>query len=390
MARAVRIAGYGLGALVVLGLLAALWFREELVRLHAVNTLFDEDRIIDNFSNMQAAFLTTPVPLGGADVLPLPDGPPLEIPPEVTAWLESTAATGLVVLDRGAIRYEGARLGTQPEDLRISWSLAKSFLSALFGISVAQGEVVLDENVAAYAPLLTGGAYDGVTVREVLTMQSGVTFDEEYLDPRSDINRMGRVIALGGAMDEFAAALTERDRPPGEAYTYNSIDTHILAMVLRGATGRSLPDLLSERLIVPLGLEAEPYYLTDGEGVAFALGGLNLRLRDYARFGHLIAQEGRLGGESIVPADWIAESTSPQANTEPGKIRYGYQWWMPWEARPGEVLGRGFYGQQLYIDTIEDVVIVVTAADRRFREDGSFDRALTALRTLADAAVDGR
>jgi hypothetical protein len=216
-------------------------------------------------------------------------------------------------------------------------------------------------------------------------MQSGVAFDEDYLDPRSDINRMGRVIALGGTMDGFAAALEARERPAGEAWDYVSIDTHVLAMALRGATGRSLADLMSERLIAPLGLEAEPYYLTDGEGVAFALGGLNLTLRDYARFGLMIAQEGWIDGRQVVPEDWIEESTSPQATTAPGAIGYGYQWWIPRQPRPGEVLGRGVYGQYLYIDRIRDVVIVATAADRGFREPGRQAIAMAAFRAISDA-----
>ncbi|MEM9249518.1 MAG: serine hydrolase [Pseudomonadota bacterium] len=390
MRRFLRLALYLFGALLVLALGAGLWYREELARLHAVNTLFDEGRIVGNFSNMEGAFLTTPVPQGDGPVLPLGSGTPLSLPDDVAAWMAATDATGIVVLDGDTILYEDSYLGTGADDLRISWSLAKSFLSALFGISVAQGELALEEDVTVYAPQLSGGAYDGVTLRQVLQMETGVTFDEDYLDPRSDINRMGRVIALGGTMDGFAAALTERDRPAGMRWTYNSIDTHVLAMVLRGATGKPLATLLSERLLAPLGLEAEPYYLTDGEGVAFALGGLNLRLRDYARFGLMIAQGGQAQGRQIVPADWVDESTRPQAATEPGKMRYGFHWWIPWDARAEEVLGRGVYGQFLYIDKADDIVIVITAADRQFRATGSYDRALSALRTLADAVRDQR
>ena len=390
MRRWLRWGGIGLGALVIGALAGGLWFREELLRLRAVNTLFDADRIVQNFSAMDELFLTTPVARGVAAVHPLPAGPPLSLPEIAERWIAETAVTGLVVLDRGAVVYERAFLGTDLGDRRISWSIAKSFLSVLFGISVARGEVALEAPVTDYAPALEGSAYDGVTVRDVLTMQSGVRFDEDYLDPNSDINRMGRVLALGGTMDGFAAGLTARDRPAGTAWAYVSIDTHVLAMVLRGATGQSLPDLMGRRLIAPLGVESAPYFLTDGEGVAFALGGLNMALRDYARFGLMVAQEGRLGGAQVVPEAWLAESTEPQAATPPGAIGYGYQWWVPQDARPGEVLARGVYGQYLYIDGTRDVVIAVSAADRRFREAGRHAAAMAALRAISDAVAAGR
>ena len=388
--RAWRIAGIAAGAVAALVLGAGLWFREELVRLHAVNTLFDADRIVGNFSNMGALFHTVPVPRGDGPVTPLPEGKPLALPGGVAAWVAAADVTGLAVLDRGALVHESAYLGTSRDDLRISWSVAKSFLSALIGVSVARGEVDLDAPVTDYAPALAGSAYDGATLRDVLTMQSGVRFDEDYADPRSDINRMGRVIALGGTLDGFAAALDERDRPPGEAWTYVSIDTHVLGMVLRGATGRSVAELMSERLIGPLGLEAAPYYIADGEGVAFVLGGLNLALRDYARFGLMVAQEGRIGDRQVVPEAWIEASTAPQAATAPGAIRYGYQWWIPADARPGEVLARGVYGQYLYIDRARDVVVAVTAANRDFLAEGQYAAALQSLRAISDALMARR
>lgn len=181
---------------------------------------------------------------------------------------------------------------------------------------------------------------------------------------------MGREIALGGALDQFAADLKDSFAAPGGTWQYVSIDTHVIGMVIRGATGRSIPDLLSEKIITPLGLEQAPYYVTDGDGVAFVLGGLNITTRDYARFGLLIEQDGRYNGQQIVPADWIAASTRPSAPTKEGKIGYGYQWWVPIGAHDGEFLARGVYGQYIYIDQDRDVVIVSTAADRKFRDKG--------------------
>jgi CubicO group peptidase (beta-lactamase class C family) len=289
-------------------------------------------------------------------------------------------------MKNGAIVAQDYYLGTEPEDLRISWSVAKSFLSALVGILLEDGTIPsLDVQVTDYAPLLVGSAYDGATLRDVLQMQSGVTFDEDYLDFNSDINRMGRVLALGGSMDGFAANLKDRDSDPGTAWQYVSIDTHVVSMVVRGASGRPLPELMSEKLIAPLGFEADPIFVTDGDGVPFALGGLNMRTRDYARFGQMIANGGQWQGRQIVPAAWIEASTAPSARTEQGQTGYGYQWWIPVGAEPGQFMARGIYGQYIYIDRPRNVVIVVTAADRNFEVPGVAEENEALFRLIAES-----
>ncbi|MCB1339753.1 MAG: serine hydrolase [Pseudooceanicola sp.] len=377
-------AGRALLALVLAAVVIGLWKREEIARLWAVNTLFDEARIVANFSNMDRAFLTVPVPRGSGATTDLPYGPEAVLPEGVNDWARERALTSLLVMKDGAIVHEEYFLGTTAEDRRISWSLAKSYLSALFGVLVAEGAIAsLDDPVTAYAPKLKGTAYDGASIRNVLNMASGVTFDEDYLDYNSDINRMGRVVALGGELDDFAAGLTETFAKPGAVWQYVSIDTHVIGMVIRGATGRTVPDLLSEKIMAPLGMEREAYYITDGTGVAFVLGGLNITTRDYSRFGLMVAQNGQYGGRQVVPAAWIEESTAASAPTQPGRIGYGYQWWIPVGAEAGEVLGRGIYGQYLYIDRARDVVIVVTAADRGFRGAGVNEGNIDMMRAIA-------
>lgn len=372
-----------LGVLVLVLAAVAMWKREEIARLSAVLTLFDEDRIVGNFSAMDQAFLTRPVPRGDGPVTPLPQGAAMTLPPGAEDWIRARHVTALMVLKDGQIRHESYYLGTGPEDRRISWSLAKSFLSALFGIVRDEAGIGLDDQVVKYAPQLAGSAYDGVTVRQILQMTSGLAFNEDYLDFWSDINKMGRVIALGGSMDGFAAGLKDRAATPGERWHYVSIDTHVLGMVIRGATGRDMVDLMSERLIAPLGLEAEPYYVTDGTGEAFVLGGLNLRTRDYARFGQVMLE----GGRGIVPADWVAASTTASAPTEPGAMGYGYQWWVPPGAAAGEFMAQGIYGQYIHIDRARGTVVVVNAADRDFEQPGVEEANIAMLRALATAAA---
>ncbi|MBM1311483.1 serine hydrolase [Sulfitobacter mediterraneus] len=372
-------------ALVLAAVVVGLWKREEITRLLAVNSLFSAEKIVSNFSHMDAAFLTTPVPRGNGPTTALDYGPETTLPSQVDQWITDRTVTALVVLKDGDIVYENYFQGTGPDDLRISWSVAKSYLSALVGILLDEGKIAsLDDPVTQYAPQLKGSAYDGATLRNVLQMSSGVTFDEDYLDKNSDINRMGRILALGGKMDDFTADLTERFAEPGQQWQYVSIDTHVIGMVVRGATGRSIADLLSEKIIVPLGLERSPYYVTDGVGTAFVLGGLNLTTRDYARFAQMFAQGGEWQGQQIVPAAWVAASTAASAPTAPGKIGYGYQWWIPQGAAPGEYMARGVYGQYLYIDTARNVVIATNAADRKFREAGVSQRNIDIFRLIAE------
>ena len=377
--------------LVVVALAIGLWKREEITRLLAVNSLFSEEKIVQNFSNMNAAFLTVDVPRGNTPTSPLPYGPETSMPAEVDSWIVERTVTALLVLKDGEIVYENYFQGTQPEDRRISWSVAKSYISAVVGILLEEGAIEsIDDPVTKYAPDLKGTAYDRATLKQVLQMASGVVFDEDYLDPKSDINRMGRILALGGRMDDFAAGLTETFADPGAEWKYTSIDTHVVSMVVRGATGRSLTDLLSEKVIQPLGLEYAPYYVTDGVGTAFALGGLNITTRDYARFGQMFLQHGQWQGRQIVPEDWVIASTTPSAPPAAasapasGKFYdYGYQWWIPKDASPREYLARGIYGQYIYINEPEGVVIVTSSADRQFREPGIDPSNVAMFRTIA-------
>ncbi|RME17366.1 MAG: class C beta-lactamase-related serine hydrolase [Alphaproteobacteria bacterium] len=375
----------------VLALLAAagLARREEIARLLAVNALFDEDRIVWNFSHMGTMFDTVPMPSPPHAPSPLPAAAtPIALPADVEDWIARRNVTGLVVLRRGEIVHEEYRLGTAPDDLRISWSVAKSFLAALLGTVLEEGAIAsLDDPVTRYAPRLAGSAYDGATIRDVLMMSSGVAFNEDYLDFWSDINRMGRALALGRSLDDFATDLHETIAPPGTEFHYVSIDTHVLGMVIRGATGRRIPELMNARILTPLGLERDPYYLADGHGNAFVLGGLNLTTRDYARFGEMILQGGRWQGRQIVPADWVREMTTEAAPFRPDmKARYALHWWLPRDARPGEVFAEGIYSQFIWIDRAAGVVIAMNAADRAFEEPGVHDEIIAMLRRITEIA----
>ena len=375
-------------ALAVILAVTAFTYRDRIERLLAVNSLFEADRIVANFISMPDLFFSANLSRGDGPVSPLPEGQAIEMPAGYDDWVRERDLTALVVLRDGEIVHEAYFQDTDADDRRISWSVAKSYLSTVFGTAVDRGEIAsLDDPVTKYAPSLAGTAYDGATIRHVLNMSSGVTFNEDYFDFSSDINRMGRVLALGRSMDAFAEDLTETFIEPGERFQYVSIDTHVLGMVLRGATGDSVVNLLTERVIKPLGLEQDGVYLTDGYGVAFALGGLNFTTRDYARFGQMVLDGGTWQGERIISQDWLTEATRASANTADGALHYGYQWWMPRDIDPTdpdhEYMGIGIYGQYLYINPAEGVVIAQNGADPSFQQAGALDEHVAMWRQIA-------
>jgi hypothetical protein len=334
---------------------------------------------------MRTAFLTLPMTKGPGPVSPLAVGAEMPLPDGFEQWVTDRAVTALIVLKDGQMRHESYYLGTGPEDRRISWSVAKSFLSALFGVVLQDGAIAsIDDPVVKYAPSLIGSAYQNATIKHVLQMSSGVTFDEDYLDFWSDINKMGRVIALGQSMDGFTEGLTDTHADPGSEWQYVSIDTHVIGMVIRGATGRRIADLMQEKILDHMGFEADPYYVSDGYETAFVLGGLNLRTRDYARFGQMVMQDGQWQGKQVVPAEWLRASTVPSANTKPGERQYGFQWWMAPDAPDGEFFARGIYGQYIYFDRARGVVIATNGADRGFRNAGAHDSNIAMFRKLAE------
>ena len=396
------------GSLLVLISLAIRFQFATIKRLLRVNSLFSEKNIVRNFSGMRDMFFHVDLNVKSSQPLEL-QAKPAPLPEsfqfrgkafDVSQWKVDRAVTAMVVLRDGQITHEEYLLGTSLSDLRISWSMAKSFLSAAFGIAVEDGLLDdLDAQVVAYVPTLKGTAYDGATIRHVLNMAGGIDFNEDYLDYHSDINRMGRVLALGYSMDGFASSMTKRAWEPGSLRKYVSIDTHVIGMVLRSVTGQSASDYLSEKLLKPLGLEAVPYYLTDGLGTAFVLGGLNLTTRDYARFGLLFMRDGNLNGKQIVPQSWVQSSTqnnAPQptpdvAATDEGLLGYGYQWWLPPEATEGEFFAIGIYGQYIYVNRPLKTVIAVNSADRNFKDDAGRITLenLALFRTIAETSSQG-
>lgn len=359
--------------------------REELTRLYHVIALFEPDVVVENFRGMDEIFFDTRTVHAGDDVWEL-DYNETALPEtyeydgetkSIDEFLEETWTTGMIVIYDDAVVYEEYFLGGDEASRHISWSVAKSFVSAMMGIAVDEGYIESIEDPATkYVPSLIGSGYEGVRIKDILQMSSGVRFDETYSDFFSDINRMGRVIALNTSLADFIATL-ENEREPGTYNHYVSMDTQVLGMVLMEATGKSLTELLEEYIWKPVGMETDAYWLVDGDGAELAFGGLNAVLRDYARFGLLYLHDGRRGDDQIVPEDWVTASVTPDApHLMPGDnpasdwvMGYGYQWWIPAEPE-GDFMAIGIYNQFIYVNPDLGVVIAKNSAYADYDTDG--------------------
>jgi CubicO group peptidase (beta-lactamase class C family) len=394
-----KLLGYSALFLLVATLLISSLYWAQLRQLYHTIHLFDEDVIVENFSHMNAIIPTISIKRSG-NVNKFNHAPQalpdtfqyLGETRTMDSFLTQTSATALVVIKDNNLTFEDYYKGTSQWDQRISWSMAKSFLSAIFGVAVQEGFIKdLNQSVTDYVPSLAGSGYDGVSIKNVLQMSSGVLFNEDYGDFNSDINRFGRVMALGGSFDDFAASLST-ERKQGEYMHYVSLDTHVIGMVLRAATGKSIETYFEEKLWSKLGTERDAIYITDSTGQPMVLGGLNLITRDYARMGTLYRDKGVINGEQIIPAQWIEDSITPDAphlmpgkrDTSSSKFGYGYQWWLPDNPKQ-EFMALGIYGQHIYVNRQYNVVIVKNSADRAFMDNKHqhTDIALAAYRTIA-------
>ncbi len=288
-------------------------------------------------------------------------------------YIDSSYTQGFLFIQNDTIQYENYWRGQQEDTKHISWSMAKSYVSALFGIAIEEGYIKsINQTVDEYLPELKGSGYDNVKIKDVLQMSSGVKFNEDYSDPKSDINRYWEGFVFGGSQDEFAATL-ENERPPGTYNKYVSIDTHVLGMIIVKATGKSLAENLEEKIWKPIGNEYDAYWLADGYGMEQANGGLNASLRDFAKLGRLYLNKGNWEGKQIVPAKWIEQSTSiteeylmPQSeNSESKGIGYGYQWWIP-DGTEGEFMAIGVFNQHIYVNPTTNTIIVKNSANKNY------------------------
>ncbi len=298
-----------------------IFYSPNLYRLYKLANLYNEDKISRNFINMEDFFNTSnPIPASKSpyvfekSFMDLPETYTFEGQElNLNEGLKYFNTDGLIILHDDKVLYEQYWNGNDQHSKHISWSVAKSFLSALIGIAVDEGLIdSIDDPATKYLPDFVGTGYEGVKIKNILQMSSGVAFNEDYADPNSDINKFGRAAARGTSFRDFAKTL-QNGKEQGTYNHYVSIDTQVLAMILESVTDMPLREYLSKKIWNKIGMESDAYYITDKGGVDMALGGLNATLRDYSKFGYLYLNNGNWFGEQIVPEDWVEKSHTPDA-----------------------------------------------------------------------------
>ena len=296
-----------------------------------------------------------------------------------TTYMEQNDVAGLLILKRGRIVLERYALGFDDQSLWTSFSVAKSITSTLLGAAIAEGSIGnVDDLVVKYLPALKGTAYDGVSLRHVLNMTSGVRWNEDYDDPESDVNRCHRATdgGLGSPLVTYLAKLP-REAQPGTKWVYKTAETDLVGEIVMAATGKSLSEYLSEKVWSSFGMERDAFWMLREKK---ELGGccLSVSLRDYGRFGQFMLGGGRVGTKDVLPVGWtkLMVAATPESErglrTLGGTGGYGFQWWTQVDG-PGTYSARGIFGQTIHVNPKHELVIVVLSAwpkalDRERRE----------------------
>lgn len=316
------------------------------------------------FRSMETRYASNVVRHGVAH--PLPAGAPL-IPRfddgrSLDDYMREHHVAGIMVLQDGRVRLESYGLGATPDTRWTSFSVAKSFTSTLVGAALRDGAIHgLDDKVTRYIPELSAGAYRDVTVRQLLTMTSGVRWNEDYADPNSDVARMYEGTREPGVplLVTYMAHLP-REFAPGERWVYKTGETDLVGILVARATGRTLADYLSEKIWKPYGMAADARWLKDEvDGTEAGGSGVSATLADYARMGQFLLDGGMAGGRAVLADGWIADATRRHADIGVPGRGYGYQWWT---YDDGAYAGIGIFGQLLHVDPARHLVIVQLAA----------------------------
>ncbi len=334
-----------------------------------------------SFQNVRSIVPTTDVFRGTGPAQPLPQAidplGDLAVPDptggsrSLDDFLEQSYTDGFLVMHRGRVVFERYLNDMGPASLHLSQSVSKSVTGLLAGAIHAEGLLDLDAPLAEIVPELGACGYAQATLSQVLDMRSGVRFSEDYNAPHSDMTRID--IASGWRPARVNEARpTIRDvilslpkiRPHGGAFDYRSVETDVVAWVLERVTGAPLAELLSRHLWQRIGADRDAYFTVDAAGTALADGGFNATLRDFARLGLLVLNEGRADGTQVVPEAWIEAMRqgdpsvfgAPYASIFP-RGAYRRFWWIR-DVDRGDLCARGVFGQLIYVDPTSKLVVV--------------------------------
>lgn len=313
----------------------------------------------ERFRAMEKWFAGHEVP-AAATPRALPKGEPLsaELQADLAKLMADSNAAGIMVLKDGKIRYEAYGLGLTHDDRWTSFSVAKSFTSTLLGAAIKDGFIAsLDDPVTKYIPGLAGSAYEGVTVRQLATMTSGVKWNEDYTDPKSDVAQMNRfVVEYGPEAIVAQMKALPREAEPGVKWVYKTGETNLIGVLVENAVGKPLAEYAKAKIVDPAGFEGDLFWMVDPRGGNIGGCCLSIRLADYARMGQFALE----GGASVVPDGWFAEAGKAQVEFGPQApgFGYGYQWW----AYPmGSYGAQGIFGQAITLVPAKNLVVAIVS-----------------------------
>ena len=322
-------------------------------------------------------------------------------------WQEALLANytdGIVVLHRGRVVYERYFGVLKPEGQHGVMSVTKTFIGTLAAMMVAEGTLDPGRRAAEYVPELGRSAFGSATVRQLMDMTTGIKFSEDYADPKAEVwmhaaagNPLPKPKDYSGPRSYYEFLQTvQPEGVHGEAFHYRTANTDALGWILARVSGRSVAQLLSERIWSKLGAEQDAYMSVDSIGTPFAGGGLNTGLRDLARFGEMIRNEGRYNGQQIVPRAAVQDIRKGGKRDDFAKAGYklldGWtyrdMWWVTHNEH-GAFMARGVHGQALYIDPKAEMVIARFASHPTAANAANDPTSLPAYHALATFLMQG-
>lgn len=303
-------------------------------------------------------------------------------------YVSQNRIAGLLVLKNNELVLENYEFGNHIHTRWMSMSMAKSVSTTLVGAAIQDGYITsVDDLLVKYLPELDGGSYAAVSIRQLMQMSSGVTWNEDHTDPSSQRREVLelQIAQEPGGITKYMSQLP-RVADPGACWNYSTGETHLVGELLRAATGQWLSDYLSDKIWQPAGMEHHAaWWLESDEGLEVAGSGICATLRDYGRFGLFVQNGGQVDGAQVLPDNWITDAAGP-ARIGGETVPYGYMWWSDME-HPAAFTARGIFGQRIHVDPEQNLVVVILAArSKPIGVEGAVD--LSFIRAVTSALAD--
>lgn len=334
--------------------------------------LFSENKVSKNFRNMDKIFPSREVKKGqnvykyDIELVDIENT-------ELFDFLDRTNTTGFLVIKNNKIVFEKYYSGYDKSSIVTSFSVAKSFISTLVGIAYEEGLIKnLEEPIINYLPELKKSGFERASISDVLQMSSGINFTEGSYGNETDARKVFYKMFINQSSLDNLISTYGSMFESGKEFYYSSINTHALAMLVKKVTNMEITSYLEQKIWIPLGMENDAYWTLDNHGNEIGFMGLNATLRDFSKLGMLFLNKGNFNNNQVLSADWIDKAVNPDKEfLQPGNIDnnwgYQYQWWIP-KGNNGDFSAIGIWGQFIYVNPKENVVIVKTSSDKNYME----------------------